>query len=311
MRIPSMGLLHPRSRKLDAVSVVGPSHLSSARSLDADIRRRILSFLNVTPESHSVIFTSNATGCFKLVGEAGYWSHSRLWRFSDSHTSIVGMREYVYRDIELAKGSVPTGSEVNVEESFDADHDRMVTAAEVEAYLFVFPAASNFNGLKNPLRWVSEFQKKRDILGNGDSARRRRKWLVMVDAASHGFIDMNEVPADLVALSLYKMFGYPTGVGCLIVRNSTAAPFLLKSRRIAHTVGVDFHQPGEPIQAALCRLFEPEALSPLTIFQVNRGLDWIECSGGWDRLPALLLSVLCLTTTIVTIPRSLGQSLLS
>ena len=46
---------------------------------------------------------------------------------------------------------------------------------------------------------------------------------VLLDAAAfvpgHG-LSLRTCPADFVALSFYKMFGYPTGVGCLIVRDA-------------------------------------------------------------------------------------------
>ncbi len=35
----------------------------------------------------------------------------------------------------------------------------------------------------------------------------------------HSRIDLSQHPADFIALSFYKMFGYPTGLGALLVRN--------------------------------------------------------------------------------------------
>ena len=34
-----------------------------------------------------------------------------------------------------------------------------------------------------------------------------------------GRLDLGAVTPDFVSVSFYKMFGYPTGVGCLLVRN--------------------------------------------------------------------------------------------
>jgi molybdenum cofactor sulfurtransferase len=47
------------------------------------------------------------------------------------------------------------------------------------------------------------------------------RYLVLLDAAaflpSHP-LDLTRHPADFVAASFYKMFGYPTGLGALVLR---------------------------------------------------------------------------------------------
>ncbi len=46
---------------------------------------------------------------------------------------------------------------------------------------------------------------------------------VLLDAASHvstSALDLQASPADFVCLSFYKMFGFPTGLGALLVRNT-------------------------------------------------------------------------------------------
>lgn len=47
-------------------------------------------------------------------------------------------------------------------------------------------------------------------------------WNIVVDAAAYvptHSLNLTAYPADFVTISFYKMFGYPTGVGCLIVKN--------------------------------------------------------------------------------------------
>ena len=49
----------------------------------------------------------------------------------------------------------------------------------------------------------------------------------LLDAAAyvpHAALDLTETPFDFVAISFYKMFGYPTGLGALIVRHDAGAP---------------------------------------------------------------------------------------
>lgn len=47
------------------------------------------------------------------------------------------------------------------------------------------------------------------------------QWKVMLDAAAFvptQPLDLTQFPADFVSISFYKMFGYPTGLGALLVR---------------------------------------------------------------------------------------------
>src|SRR5207253_101113 len=78
--------------------------------------------------------------------------------------------------------------------------------------LFAFPAQSNFSGVLHPLSLVEH--------------ARARGFHVLVDIAayvpSHPF-SLRETPADFVAMSFYKLFGYPTGIGALIARRDALA----------------------------------------------------------------------------------------
>jgi selenocysteine lyase/cysteine desulfurase len=80
------------------------------------------------------------------------------------------------------------------------------------ARLFGFPAQSNFSGVQHPLSLAAAAQ------GLG--------FHVLLDAAA--FVpayplSLRACPADFVALSFYKMFGYPTGVGALVARRDALA----------------------------------------------------------------------------------------
>ena len=72
---------------------------------------------------------------------------------------------------------------------------------------------SNFNGRKYPLSWIKELQ----------SASESN--FVLLDAASYvstNNLDLSRVKPDFVVMSFYKMFGYPTGLGALLVRNTSS-----------------------------------------------------------------------------------------
>jgi len=85
-------------------------------------------------------------------------------------------------------------------------------AAGTAPRLLAFPAQSNFSGVKHPLLLIEEAQ--------------ARGWQVLLDAAAFvptNPLDLQQLSPDFVVMSFYKMFGYPTGVGCLLVRNETLA----------------------------------------------------------------------------------------
>ncbi len=71
--------------------------------------------------------------------------------------------------------------------------------------------------MKHPLGWVA--------------ASQERGYRVLLDAAAYvptNRLSLNDTPADFVVLSFYKIFGYPTGVGALVVRRDAMA--LLRRR---------------------------------------------------------------------------------
>lgn len=88
--------------------------------------------------------------------------------------------------------------------------------------LFVYSAQCNFSGLKYPLKWID------DVHAGALSvfaSRPLTKWYVLLDAA--GFVPTNNLDLsifkpDFVCLSFYKMFGYPTGIGALLVKNASS-----------------------------------------------------------------------------------------
>lgn len=78
--------------------------------------------------------------------------------------------------------------------------------------LFAFPGEENFAGCKYPLRWIREIQAL---------STPGHKWKVLLDGACFvptQSLDLSAFPADFVSISFYKMFGFPTGLGALLVR---------------------------------------------------------------------------------------------
>ena len=78
--------------------------------------------------------------------------------------------------------------------------------------LFAYPAQSNFSGVQHPLDWIEQAH--------------AHGWDVLLDAAAYvptNTLDLSVCHPDFVAISFYKMFGWPTGVGCLLARRDALA----------------------------------------------------------------------------------------
>ena len=171
-------------------------------------RRFVLTYFHASPDEYLVIFTPNASGALKLVGESyPFVTGGQYLLTFDNHNSVNGIREFAH-----AKGASVTyvplePPDLRVNESHLY---RMLTQANVgQANLFAYPAQSNVTGVQHPLDWIAFAQN----LG----------WDVLVDGAAFvpsNCLDLSVWHPDFVSLSFYKMFGYPTGVGCLLARKS-------------------------------------------------------------------------------------------
>ncbi|KAJ5288408.1 hypothetical protein PENANT_c076G03595 [Penicillium antarcticum] len=183
---------------------------SSQRSTQRteDVRLRALEFFNADPDEFDLVFVANATSAIKLVAESfrdqnpqGFWYGYHI----DSHTSIVGVRE-------LAQVGYQCFQDVEV----DTLISRLGTEHAETPKLIAFPAQSNLNGRRLPVRWCNQIRTATgEYAGNVFS---------LVDAASFvstAPLDLKKWAPDFVALSFYKIFGFPD-LGALIVRKSAA-----------------------------------------------------------------------------------------
>jgi len=77
-----------------------PTSLANTRLVE-HARNYVLEFFNATPEEYCVIFTSNASGALKLVGESYPFGPGDQYVLTfDNHNSVNGIREFAH-----AKGS--------------------------------------------------------------------------------------------------------------------------------------------------------------------------------------------------------------
>lgn len=261
-----------RDRNLNGVFGNPHSENPSSRAstgLVEDARAAVLRFFNADPGEYAAIFTPNATGACRLVGEAyPFRLGARLVMLLDDHNSVNGIREFA-----KARGArvryVPL-------RSGDLRADGATVRAALRRRrrspgLFVFPAQSNFTGVQHPLEWITLAQ--------------RRGYDVLLDAAAFvpaNPLDLSVVKPDFVPVSWYKVFGYPTGVGCLVARRSALArlrrPWFAGGTIQAASARGGWHVPA-PDESA----FEDGTLNFLAIPDVADGLAWIG-DLGMDRV---------------------------
>jgi selenocysteine lyase/cysteine desulfurase len=171
-------------------------------------REYILNYFNASPAEYLVIFTQNSTGALKLIGESYPFRQGDQFLLTfDNHNSVNGIREFA-----RSKGATVTYlpvvlPDLRVEE---AQFLRALdTALPGHNNLFAYPAQSNFTGVQHPLEWIAQAQ------SNG--------WDVLLDAASFtptNRLGLSRWNPDFIDISFYKMFGYPTGIGCLLARKT-------------------------------------------------------------------------------------------
>jgi selenocysteine lyase/cysteine desulfurase len=246
-------------------------------------RARVLAHVNASPDEYTAVFTQNATGAARLVGEAyPFTRRTRLVLTFDNHNSVNGLREFARRR-HAKTVYVPTQAP-----------ELRVSWPALEAVLtrgrglFAYPAQSNFSGVRHPLDWIERAQD----LG----------YDVLVDAAAYlptASLDLSTVHPEFVLVSWYKLFGYPTGVGCLIARRDALArlarPWFSGGTIQAVSVGMPWHEMA-PDESA----FEDGTLNFLSIPDVHFGLDWL----GGIGVPVIGTRVRCLTDWFL---RRLGE----
>ncbi|MBE2272554.1 MAG: aminotransferase class V-fold PLP-dependent enzyme [Anaerolinea sp.] len=196
--------------------VFGNPHSSNptsqaATELDESARRFVLEYFNASPDEYVVIFTLNASGALKLVGESYPFAPGDRYVLTfDNHNSVNGMREFA-RSRGATVHYIPV-----LPPDLCADeavlNQLLAETQPGQKTLFAFPAQSNFSGVQHPLEWIERAH--------------AHGWDVLVDFAAFAptnCLDLSRWQPDFVDLSFYKMFGYPTGIGCLIARKDKLA----------------------------------------------------------------------------------------
>jgi molybdenum cofactor sulfurtransferase len=244
---------------------INPTSAASTALLEA-ARARVLEFFRASPEEYVAIFTANATGALRLVGEAyPFHAGDRFLLTFDNHNSVNGIREFA-----RARGAETTyvpsvAPDLRVDASL---LPRYLTDTVGDHHnLFAYPAQSNFSGALHPLEWIQQAH--------------AHGWDVLLDAAAYvptNRLDLSRWHPDFVALSFYKMFGWPTGVGCLLARRETLAklerPWFSGGTIVAAFVQRQYYQ-----SAPGAAHFEDGTVNYLNLPAVEIGLDLLDRVG--------------------------------
>ncbi|KAJ9104243.1 hypothetical protein QFC19_004060 [Naganishia cerealis] len=211
---PSMLFGNPHSHS--------PSSVNTASEIDK-VRSQVLQQLfhvESTGEEAAwvLVFTSSATASLKLVGESFDWRGSDgkgrqngEYRYlNEAHTSLVGLR-----DIAVNKGATSKSFSVR-----ELDQGTVNTGPKVPAgrRLIGMPLQCNATGRKFDMESICKLNSKECIT----------ETFLLLDAAAylsaHQTVDLSQLPydsaPDFIAFSFYKIFGFPTGLGGLVVKRS-------------------------------------------------------------------------------------------
>jgi selenocysteine lyase/cysteine desulfurase len=313
--LPALTLLDAHAGRVRAGCFGNPHSENPASTASAELLERarfsVLAHFNAPPDEYAVIFTANATGACRLVGEAyPFGPRTRLVLTSDNHNSVNGIREFASSrgatthyvpfcsdelrvdDQELRQALArPRLGQVGAvrPKARSGVGKEPAAVAPRRRGLLAYPAQSNFSGVQHPLRWIETAHE----LG----------YDVLLDAAAYvpsNRLDLSAVKPDFVPVSWYKVLGYPTGVGCLVARRQALAR-LRRPWFAGGSVHVASTQASWHTMAAGEAGFEDGTVSFLQIPDLESGLSWIDGIGidlihdrvmgltGWliDRLTAL------------------------
>jgi molybdenum cofactor sulfurtransferase len=185
-----------------------PTSEVATRLIDST-RSAVLEFFHADAKEYTVVFTQNASGALKLVGESYPFGPGSTFLLTfDNHNSVNGIREFAH-----ARGAQVSYIPIclpDLRVDAQALHEALEKPGQGANNLFAYPAQSNFSSVQHPLEWVE----KAHALG----------WDVILDAAAFApgnQLDLSKCRPDFVPVSFYKIFGYPTGIGALIARRDS------------------------------------------------------------------------------------------
>ena len=255
-------------------SVLGNPHSENGPSLHStalinQTRTKVLRFLDASPDDYTVIFVANASAAIKLVAESfPFDDDTPLVLSADNHNSMNGVREFA-RSRNADARYIGLDGDLRL----DSAKEALAKFRGKNGGLFGFPAQSNFSGVKHPLLLIDHARK----LG----------YAVLLDAAAYlptNRISLTRYQPDFLALSIYKITGFPTGVGVLVARRDSLKQ-LQRPWFAGGTVEYASVQHGTHLLADRAEGFEDGTPAFIDIAAVGDGLSLVE-EIGVDRINA-------------------------
>lgn len=256
-------------QKLLRAAVYGNPHSTNPTSQAATVlvhetRGAVLEYFNADPEEYTAVFTHNASGALKLVGESYPFAKGRYLLAFDNHNSVNGIREFARTQGASVIYLPVVAPDLRISEA--GLLSELGKGAEGRK-LFAYPAQSNFSSVQHPLEWIA--------------MAHERGWDVLLDGAAFvptNRLDLGKYKPDFLCLSFYKMFGYPTGIGVLIAKRKALAS-LRRPWFAGGTITVASVQGDKYFLEKGPAGFEDGTLNYLGILAVKIGLDYLKGIG--------------------------------
>ena len=280
-----------RSRRTQTGSAAGcsatPTPTTRRRSASTELvertRRRVLDFFNAPPDEYLCIFTANASGALRLVGESYPFAPGGAFALTfDNHNSVNGIREFARRKGAAIEYVPVVAPELRLDR---AAMTRVLAAARPGG-----PQPARLPGPVELLRASSTRSTSWPRLRGTDGTS------CSTPPRSPPRTGSTSAPCDPTSpsFSFYKMMGFPTGVGCLLARrdrvDALARPWFAGGTITIASVQGDGHYLHQDEAA-----FEDGTVDYLNLPAVADGLDHLERIG----VDAIHERVRCLTAWLL------------
>ena len=273
-------LAHSQTTILANPHSVGPAANHTSQLITRATHTVLSHFAPSSPHSYSLLFTANATASLSTLSNIfPFTEGSSLIYATNSHTSVLGTRVN-------ARKTCPTTAvhAITIEALTDPSNYPIVTNAS----LLIIPAECNFTGALSPLP---------AILSAAKAASPHFK--ICLDLSKHSAshnIDVHSLAVDFAVGSFYKIFGYPTGLGHLLVKRTAMDWLLLEDRATQYFGGGDVdavlpgmqgEEGGEPFFSPRrkgLRSLNAGTVNFRAILSLQAGFDELDQLGGLEAI---------------------------
>lgn len=183
-------------------------------AMEEATKKAVLQFFEA--RDYQCVFTQSTEDSYGLLASVfPFEANSQLLMLGDQHHAYEELRsrcseqggDYAYARLDEDLTLEPSRMQILLKKG---------SGKPSSSRLFVYPAQSAVSGVRHPLNWVGTAQSE--------------GWNVLLDADAYvgtAPLRLTTIRPDFVSFSFCKMFGYPTGIACLLIRNSTCQRLLV------------------------------------------------------------------------------------